>query len=103
MDDPFQAFIGDMIASKTWETALDNDAKKQLEEDLKNRLMDQIDQAVIEALPEDKIDGLNDLLDRDASEDVIYQYVADSGIDVQRITTQTMMRFRDLYIGTKET
>lgn len=101
MDDPLKAFIGDMLSSKSWNTAIDDNAKKQLEEDLKNRLMDQIDQAVVEALPEDKIDSLNTLLDGDASDEEIGNFIVDCGIDVERITSQTMLRFRDLYLGEK--
>ena len=103
MDDPFKTFIKDMINSKTWSTGVDADAKLLLEEDLHSRLMDQIDQAVVEALPEDKVDELNALLDREALDDEVQQYIASSGVDVQRVTTETMLRFRDLYIGSQNT
>lgn len=99
MDDPFKTFIGEMLNAKAWSTHVDADVRSQLEEDLRTRLMDQIDQAVVEALPDDKIDGLNELLDHEASDDEVRQYIAHSGVDVQRVTTETMLRFRDLYLG----
>ena len=53
------------------------------------------------ALPENKIDGFNELLDRDASKQEIQQYVATSGVDTKKITLETMLRFRSLYLGVK--
>jgi len=100
VNDPFTTFIKEMLSTKAWSQQVDDEVKAQLESDLGLQLMDQIDRAVIEALPEDKVDGLNELLDREAPEEEIQQYVATSGIDVQRITTETMLRFRDLYLGT---
>ena len=99
VNDPFTTFIKEMLGAKAWNQQVSDEVKAQLESDLRSRLMDQIDQAVIEALPDDKIDGLNELLDREPSEEEIQQYVATSGVDVQRVTTETMLRFRDLYLG----
>lgn len=98
MGDPFDAFIKEMLNAKQWSTAVDDEVKQQLEADLKNRLMDQIDRAVIEAMPEDKVNGLNELLDREASEDEVRQFIQQSGVDTQRVTLETMLRFRDLYL-----
>lgn len=92
-----------MLSAKAWGQQVSDEVKAQLESDLGSQLMDQIDRAVIEALPEEKIDGLNELLDREAPEEEIQQYVAASGVDVQRITTETMLRFRDLYLGPDNT
>ena len=98
MGDPFDAFIKEILNAKQWSTAVDDEVKQQLEADLKNRLMDQIDRAVIEAMPEDKVNGLNELLDREASEDEVRQFIQQSGVDTQRVTLETMLRFRDLYL-----
>lgn len=103
MNDPFTTFIKEMLSAKAWNQQVSDEVKTQLESDLRSRLMDQIDQAVIEALPDDKVDGLNELLDREASAEEVQQYIATSGVDVQRITTETMLRFRDLYLGPGDT
>ena len=103
MNDPFTTFIKEMLEAKSWSQQVDEDVKSQLEADLHSSLMDQIDQAVIGDLPEDKVDGLNELLDKEATEEEIQQYIATSGVDVQRITTETMLRFRDLYLGPGDT
>ena len=98
--DALSKFINDIIDAKGYKT-LDGDVRRQLEQDLKNRLLDQIDRAVLGALPENKIDGFNELLDRDASKQEIQQYVATSGVDTKKITLETMLRFRSLYLGDK--
>lgn len=99
MGDPFEQFVSELLDSKAWGDRVDQDGRKQLEEDLKGRLLDQIDRAVIDALPEDKVDGLNELLDREASDEEVHEYIANSGVDVQGITMQVMLRFRELYLG----
>lgn len=98
--DAISKFISDIIDAKGYKT-LDSDVRRQLEQDLKNRLLDQIDRAVLEALPENKIDGFNDLLDRNASQQEVQQYIATSGVDTKKITLETMLRFRSLYLGDK--
>ena len=98
--DALSKFISDIIDAKGYKT-LDSDVRRQLEQDLKNRLLDQIDRAVLEALPENKIDGFNDLLDRGASQQEVQQYIATSGVDTKKITLETMLRFRSLYLGGK--
>ena len=96
--DALSKFISDIIDAKGYKT-LDSDVRRQLEQDLKNRLIDQINRAVLEALPENKIDGFNDLLDRNASQQEVQQYIANSGVDTKKITLETMLRFRSLYLG----
>ena len=98
--DALSKFISEIIDAKGYKT-LDSDVRRQLEQDLKNRLLDQIDRAVLEALPENKIDGFNDLLDRNASQQEVQQYIANSGVDTKKITLETMLRFRSLYLGVK--
>ena len=98
--DALSKFINDIIDAKNFKT-LDGDVRQQLEQDMKNRLLDQIDRAVLGALPENKIDGFNDLLDRNASQQEVQQYIANSGVDTKKITLETMLRFRSLYLGVK--
>ncbi len=98
--DALSKFINDIIDAKNFKT-LDGDVRQQLEQDLKNKLLDQIDRAVLGALPENKIDGFNDLLDRNASQQEVQRYIANSGVDTKKITLETMLRFRSFYLGDK--
>jgi hypothetical protein len=103
MEDPFATFVKEMLDSKQWSEHVDDEVRAQLEQDLRTRLMDQIDRAIVEQIPEDKIDGLNELLDREVSEEEIQQYVAGSGVDTKQIALETMVRFRDLYLAQEPT
>ena len=96
--DPFSTFVTELLNAKNM-TGIDDGVRKQLEADLTARLLDQVDRAIVDALPDEKIDGLNALLDEHADEQRVQQYIADSGVDVQRITLETMLRFRELYLG----
>ncbi len=96
--DPFSRFIGEMLDAKQF-SGLDDDVRQQLETDLKASMLDQIDRAVIDALPEDRVSGLNVLLDEGADEQNVQAYITESGVDVQRVTLEAMLRFRDLYLG----
>jgi len=98
MEDSFTTFIKEMLDAKQWSEHVDDEVRAQLEQDLRTRLMDQIDRAIIERVPEDKIDGLNELLDKQVPEEEIRQYVTESGVDTKQVTLETMVRFRDLYL-----
>ena len=96
--DPFSTFVGEMLEAKQLQ-GIEGDVRKQLEADLKAQLLDQIDRAVVDALPDEKIDELNTLLDQGVDEARIQEFIGESGVDVQRVTLETMLRFRELYIG----
>lgn len=97
-NDALEEFINDMLAQKKL-PGVDEQVHTQLVSDLKNRLMDQIDRAVVEGLPSDRIDGFNELLDKEADDQEIQRYIVESGVDSRRISLETMLRFRALYLG----
>lgn len=97
--DELDTFINDILDDKKL-PGLDEEVRAQLARDLRQRLLDQINRAIIEALPEDKLGELDAAMDRsDVSEEHIQRLIIDSGIDIKRITVETMLRFRDLYLG----
>ena len=68
-----------------------------------DRLMTQIDTAMINALPEDKLNEFNQRInDPDFTNDDATQFFVDAGLDVQKIALQTMIEFRMLYLGGDE-
>jgi hypothetical protein len=101
--DSIDQLIDQIIAEKNYRN-LDSEVKAGLHKELKSRLLDQIDQAIVAAMPDNKIDELNDLLDRNptASELDVKEILNSSGVDAQAIAIQTMLRFRDLYLGAAE-
>lgn len=100
--DDLDKFVADILEAKQL-SGVNDEVRTQLLSDLKKELTDQINLALIEALPEDKIDGLNSMLDDpNVSDEEITKYIVESGVDVQRVTAQTMLQFRGLYLQTPE-
>lgn len=93
-------FIKDLLYAKDL-NGVDDEVHQQLEQDLKTRLLDQIDRAIIEALPEDKLSGFNALLDNNSTAQDVQKYIIECGVDTQKVTLETMLRFRALYLGSK--
>ncbi|MCL2869886.1 hypothetical protein FWF48_03745 [Candidatus Saccharibacteria bacterium] len=100
MDDSLDSFIDDILKAKGMDQAL-GDVYKELHADMKTRALDQIDRAILDAMPEDKLNEMNGLLDKnpDASDEDVQQVIQNSGIDVAQITAMTLLRFRGLYLG----
>ncbi len=95
-------FIDQLLKDKGL-TGLDAEVEAQLKRDLGQRLMDQIDRAVIEALPEEKAIELSAKLDDDNfSQEDTTKFIQDSGVDMQRVSLETMLKFRDLYLEVGE-
>ncbi len=96
--DNVEQFIDQLIDEK--DLNLEDDVREQLKIDMINRLLDQIDRATVNALPEDKAIELADKLDdADFSDEQISQFIRDSGVDLEKVTLETMMQFRLLYLG----
>lgn len=97
--DPLDTIIDQILNEKNI-ASMDAEVRAQLAADLKERLLDQINRAVIDALPAEKVTELDALLDAGdpVTDQQLQQLVQESGVDVQRITTETILRFRDLYL-----
>lgn len=100
VEDDLDKFIGEILKTKNL-SGINEEVRIQLIADMKERLTDQINRAIIEALPDDKLDEFNVLLGSDGvSDDVVQQFVASSGVDIKQVTVKTMLLFRDLYLQT---
>lgn len=100
--DELDKFIADILEAKQL-SGVDDLVRDQLISDLKNSLLDQINRALINALPEDKLDELNTMLEDDSvADEAVQQFIMDSGVNVQRVTVETMLAFRSLYLQTPE-
>ena len=94
-------FIDKILQEKDLSTVPD-DVRVELKRDLEQRLLDQIDRAVLVALPEDKAAELSAKLDdENFTNDDAAEFIKNSGVDMQSIALETMMRFRELYLGNK--
>ncbi len=98
--DELDVFINGILDDKKL-SGLDDEVRAQLVYDLRQRLLDQINRAVVAELPEDILSQLDVAMDSaDVSEEQVQRMIVDSGVDVKRITVESMLRFRDLYLGT---
>ena len=98
MGEELDKFIGDILEAKQY-TDLDQEVRDQLASDLKQGLLQEIDKALINALPEDKLDEFNAMLDKsDMTNEQLQAFIANSGIDVQKVIMRTMVAFRSLYL-----
>ena len=96
--DELDKFINEILAAKQLPGVTD-EVRTQLVADLRERLLDQINRALVNALPDEKINEFNTLLDDETlSDEAVQQFIASSGVDVRRITLQTMLRFSELYL-----
>lgn len=99
VEEKLDQFIEEMIDSKQL-SGVDDEVRQQLRVDLTEQLEQQINAAMVTALSAEKVEALNDMLDQDGvTDEQIRQFIDGSGIDSQRIAAQTMLRFRDLYLG----
>lgn len=100
--DELDIFIKGLLDDKQL-SGLDNDVREQLISDLKQRLLRQIDRAVIEELSPAQLDAFNKLLDvPETTDEQLQKFIGESGIDIKKVTLQTMIRFRDLYLQTPQ-
>lgn len=100
MNSELEPFVRSIIDKKGL-IGITAEVKEQLVSDLNEKLNDQINRAMISALPDDKVDQLNEMLDKGDDEEAIQRFITDSGIDVKQITLNTLVAFRNLYLGDK--
>lgn len=97
--DELDRFINEILDEKQL-LGVTPEVRVQLVSDLKERMLDQINRALITALPDDKMTEFNTILDDETvSDEAVTQFIATSGVDVQKVTIQTMLRFSELYLG----
>lgn len=73
-------------------------ATDELREKLYVALSDEVTKNMILAMPDYLVEKLNNEIDQGADERTINQAIKESGIDVETITEQTMMAFREKYL-----
>ena len=78
---------------------LSRDLREQLVADLGERLLDQIDRALIEALPPHRLAQFNTLLDNDPSDEHVQNFIAASGVDPSGVAQRSMLLFAESYLG----
>ncbi len=94
-------FIMDLINEKNL-PGLTDERKAEIANEMQDLLIEQINRAIVDALPDEVLDKLNERMGQpDFDEAEMQKIVADSGIDVEKITADTLVRFRAFYLGTE--
>ena len=99
-DELMDAFAEQLMTDKGLKE-LDDATFGHLKDDLKERLNFQISRAILAQLPEDKLTEMNEKLDRKDNE-AVEQILAEAKIDIAQTTQDTMLTFRDAYLGATE-
>ncbi len=92
-------FIMDLINEKNL-PGLTDERKAEIANEMQDLLIEQINRAIVDVLPDEVLDKLNERMGQpDFDEAEMQKIVADSGIDVEKITADTLVRFRAFYLG----
>lgn len=96
--DQLDTFIKEIIDTKQL-PGITEEAKVGLLEQMRERLLDMINRALINELPDEKLAEFTTLLDNESVDDSqVQQFIAQSGVDVEKVTAKTMLAFRSLYL-----
>ena len=98
--------IDDFIESLLKDKGIDNvepEIREELKADMKARLLDQIDRAAVQALPEDKATELAGLIDQpDFTNAKMTEFMQNSGVNLTEVALDTMLKFRSYYLSAEE-
>ena len=96
--DGVEQFIEELLSERGL-SSLDPEIKKDIKSQMMQELMDQIDRAAINALPEERaIELAKKLDDAEFGSDQAAAFMKESGVDLQQIALNTMMTYRKLYL-----
>lgn len=93
------SFIEGLINDKNIE-GLTPEGRKQIANEIKDELVRQINHAILMELPDDKLDEIDQKLESgEIKPEELQAIVQDSGVNIAKITTETMLYFKAFYLG----
>jgi SNF2 family DNA or RNA helicase len=94
-----EQFIDSLISEKGFAHA-DPAVIEQMKKDLRSELSNQIDRTVIDMFSSEQAKAFAELCENpNSTADQIQKFVADSGVDTKRAVVNTMVKFREYYLG----
>lgn len=100
-DDNFDRFVNSLIAEKDLK-GLTPEGREQVAAELKNLISEEVNRAILMELSDEKLDELDKLMDDGPlSESEMQDFLRNSGVDIPKVTTKTLMYFRSFYLGEK--
>lgn len=82
-----------------------NDVHTDIFNDLKTRLMEEIDRSLVSELPDGALDDLSKQIaanDGKIAPEIVAEKIAEAGINTEEVVGKTMAKFKDIYLGTEE-
>ena len=102
-DELLTIFAEEMMKQKGLDSELDQDTYKTLMEDLKQRMEYQINRAIVAQLTDEDLAKIGDKLENNtATAEDLDKVIAESNVDVAETTKDTLMTFREAYLGAGE-
>ena len=100
MDQPeLDSFVESLIDEKNI-SGLTPEGRVQIAGEIKDELVQQINRAILMELPDEKLDEIDQKMEAgEMNPEDLQQFVQDSGVDVAKITTETMLYFKAFYLG----
>lgn len=100
-DDNFDKFVDSLIVEKDLK-GLTAEGREQIATELKNLIAEEVNRAILMELPDEKLDELDARMNEGPlSEEEMQEFLSNSGVDIPKITTKTLMYFRSFYLGGK--
>ena len=102
-DELLTIFAEEMMKQKGLDSELDQDTYKTLLEDLKQRMEYQVNRAIVAQLTDEDLAKIGDKLENNtATAEDLDKVIAESNVDVAETTKDTLMTFREAYLGAGE-
>lgn len=91
-------FVDKMMVDKDL-GAMSTEEREALRKNLRQKAEEQIEQAMLAALPDKKLLELEQLVDAGASDDVLDNFFANCGVDFTKAAEQAMVEFRKAFLN----
>lgn len=93
-------FVNDVLTEKNL-PGLTDESRPEVVAQTVQTLRELIDMAVIDAMPAHKQAELNKMIDGmpEATPEEIWKVIESSDVDVEKVTADTMLRFKELYLA----
>lgn len=95
-------YVNRLIQEKGF-TDVQEEVMSELKMDLEKRVEKVLYAEILKALPPEKLEEFEKLLDEDVSEEVTQNFLKEHIEGMENIITTTLVRFKDIYIGKTET
>lgn len=96
-----EVFVRQMMIEKGLD-GMDEELTKKIREDLMERVVFQINRALVAALPDDKLELLEKKLEVNPQDGNLGEILEGSGVDVEAVTLEALGNFKKNYLAERE-